>query len=147
MANQSFGMVLGKGGADTIITALSAAIEAKGGQILCDHTVEQILQQDGRATGVVVEGETIHAQRAVIANVAPGAMKRLTGGSGQPGYDRSLETFRHALGTMMIHLAISDLPDWRASAELREFPYVHIAPSLDQMSQCYQQASAGLLPQ
>jgi phytoene dehydrogenase-like protein len=147
MANQSFGMVLGKGGADTIITALSAAIEAKGGQILCDHTVEQILQQDGRATGVVVEGETIHAQRAVIANVAPGAMKRLTGGSGQPGYDRSLETFRHAPGTMMIHLAISDLPDWRASAELREFAYVHIAPSLDQMSQCYQQASAGLLPQ
>lgn len=147
MANQSFGMVLGKGGADTIITTLSAAIEAKGGQILCNHTVDQILQQGGRATGVVVEGETIHAQRAVIANVAPSAMKRLTGGSGQSGYDRSLETFRHAPGTMMIHLAISDLPDWRASAELQDFAYVHIAPSLDQMSQCYQQASAGLLPQ
>ena len=147
MTNQSFGMILGKGGAQTIVTALSAAIEAKGGQILCGHSVDQILQQDGRATGVVVEGATIHANRAVIANVAPSAMLRLTGGSGQAHYDKSMTHFRHAPGTMMIHLALSDLPDWSASKDLRDFAYVHIAPSLDQMARSYQQASAGFLPQ
>jgi hypothetical protein len=38
----------------------------------------------------------------------------------------------------MIHLAMDDLPAWRA-AELRQFAYVHLAPSLDQMAATYQQ--------
>jgi phytoene dehydrogenase-like protein len=53
--------------------------------------------------------------------------------------------FAHAPGTMMIHLALSDLPDWRAEA-LKTYAYVHIAPTLDQMARTYQQARAGLLP-
>ncbi len=47
---------------------------------------------------------------------------------------------------MMIHLALDDLPDWTAGAELRQFAYVHLAPSLDAMSRTYQQAMAGMLP-
>ena len=46
----------------------------------------------------------------------------------------------------MIHLALDDLPDWRAGAELRQFAYVHLAPSLDAMARTYQQAMAGMLP-
>jgi phytoene dehydrogenase-like protein len=47
---------------------------------------------------------------------------------------------------MMIHLALDDLPDWKAGAELRKFAYVHLGPSLDAMARVYQQAMAGLLP-
>jgi len=47
---------------------------------------------------------------------------------------------------MMIHLALSELPRWRAGDALRQFAYVHIAPSLDQMASTYGQAMAGLLP-
>jgi len=54
--------------------------------------------------------------------------------------------FRHAPGTMMIHLALDALPDWRAGAALQSFAYVHIAPDLDQMARTYAQAMAGLLP-
>ena len=46
----------------------------------------------------------------------------------------------------MIHLALDDLPDWRAGPELRQFAYVHLAPSLDAMSRTYHQAMAGMLP-
>jgi phytoene dehydrogenase-like protein len=49
-------------------------------------------------------------------------------------------------GTMMIHLALRELPAWRAGAELRQFAYIHIAPSLDQMARTYREAMAGLLP-
>jgi phytoene dehydrogenase-like protein len=35
---------------------------------------------------------------------------------------------------MMIHLALRDLPNWRAGEALKSFAYVHIAPSLDQMA-------------
>lgn len=146
MANQAFGMVLGKGGAATVTDAMVAAIEARGGRVLCGVPADRIVHQGGKASGVIAAGREITANRAVIANVAPGAMARLTGGSGDARYDRAMQDFRHAPGTVMIHLAMSDLPDWTAGPELRQFAYVHIAPSLDQMARTYAQAVAGLLP-
>lgn len=147
MANQAFGMVLGKGGADTIISAMQGMIETRGGHIECNAPVSRILHEGGLASGIELgDGRRITANRAVIANVAPTAMARLTGGTGEARYDKGLARFEHAPGTMMIHLAMSDLPDWTAGPELRDFAYVHIAPSMDQMARTYQQARAGLLP-
>lgn len=147
MANQAFGMVLGKGGADTIITAMSGMVTARGGKIECNAPVARILHEGGRASGIeLADGRKITANRAVIANVSPSAMARLTGGTGETRYDAGLARFEHAPGTMMIHLAMSDLPDWAAGPQLRDFAYVHMAPSMDQMARTYQQARAGLLP-
>jgi phytoene dehydrogenase-like protein len=149
MANQSFGMVLGKGGADTIIMALEGVLTAAGGKIFHGAEVAEITTSGGRATGVkLASGETHQATKAVIAGVAPGALagKLLPEGTGDAGFDTAMKKFRHAPGTMMIHLALHDLPDWKAGAELKNFAYVHIAPSLDQMARTYSQAIAGLLP-
>ncbi len=144
MAGQAFGMVIGKGGADTIITALVAAIRARGGVVECGVSVAKVLRENGRASGVeLADGRKIMAAKAVIAGVAPRALPRLTGGT--TAFDTAMTRFAHAPGTMMIHLALSDLPDWRAAA-LKDFAYVHIAPTLDQMARTYQQARAGLLP-
>jgi phytoene dehydrogenase-like protein len=149
MANQSFGMVLGKGGADTMIRALTAMIEKKGGVIECGARVERVIHRDGQALGIVLaDGREITARRAVIANVAPGALvdKLLSGQSGDTGYDRKMRAFSHAPGTMMLHLAMDALPGWSASEDLARFAYVHLAPSMDQMARTYAQAKAGLLP-
>ncbi|MDZ4391896.1 NAD(P)/FAD-dependent oxidoreductase, partial [Cypionkella sp.] len=145
MAGQAFGMVLGKGGSDTIIRALTAAINARGGQIETGQTVARILHSNGKTTGLLLaDGREITARRAVIANVAPRALPHLTGTSSD--FDAKLTGFAHAPGTMMVHLALSDLPNWKAGNDLKSFAYVHIAPSLDQMARTYQQAQAGLLP-
>ena len=149
MANQSFGMVIGKGGADTIIRALSAMVTGAGGAVSTSAEVAEIVTSGGRATGVrLASGETHTATKAVIAGVAPRALreKLLPNGSGNAAFDTAMRTFRHAPGTMMIHLALDDLPEWSAGEELRKFAYVHIAPSLDQMASTYSQAVAGLLP-
>lgn len=150
MANQSFGMVLGKGGADTIIRALEKMLIAAGGKVFTNAEVAEITTgADGRATGVrLASGETHVATKAVIAGVAPKALLGglLPKGSGDAAFDTAMTKFRYAPGTMMIHLAMDDLPDWKAGAELRQFAYVHLAPSLDAMGRTYQQAVAGLLP-
>ncbi len=146
MAGQAFGMVLGKGGADTVTRALVAAIEARGGVVSCGTPVARILHTAGKATGVeLADGRKITATKAVIAGTSPSALVRLTGGT-TPAFDRSMSAFRHAPGTMMIHLALDSLPDWAAGEDLKRFAYVHLAPSLDQMARTYQQALAGLLP-
>lgn len=146
MAGQAFGMALGRGGADTIIRAMVAAIRARGGVVETGVSVTRIMHAGGRATGIALkDGRVIEAKRAVIAGVAPRALTRLTGGM-TPDFDASMARFSHAPGTMMIHLAMDALPDWAAGDGLKSYAYVHLAPSLDQMARTYQQAKAGLLP-
>ena len=146
MAGQAFGMVIGQGGADTIVTAMVAAIRARGGVVECSAPVTRILHDGRRATGVELsDGRKVLASKAVIAGIAPRTLPRLTGGT-TPAFDRAMTAFTHAPGTMMIHLALSASLTWRAGPDLSTFAYVHIAPSLDKMARTYQQALAGLLP-
>ncbi|MCQ8782087.1 phytoene desaturase family protein [Mangrovibrevibacter kandeliae] len=151
MVDQTMGMVIGKGGADTIIKAMVARIEELGGSVVTGAEVSAIRRRSGRADGIVLaDGSEVAARRAVIAGVTPGALvDRLlasSAGSGDDGFDRGARTFRHGPGTMMVHLALSGLPDWTAGAELQRFLYVHLAPDLDGMAQAYAEAMAGLLP-
>lgn len=146
MAGQAFGMVIGAGGADTIIRALVAAIRARGGVVECNAPVTRVLREGGRASGVeLADGRVMRAAKAVIAGVAPRALPRLTGAT-TPEFDGAMMRYAHAPGTMMIHLAMDGLPDWRAGAALQRFAYVHLGDSLDQMAEVYAQAKAGLLP-
>lgn len=148
MASQSFGMVIGRGGAGTMVRALTGMIEGAGGSVRCGQAVTRIETAGGRASGVVLaDGTRIAARRAVIATVAPGALPALVdGGLGPAAFTDRLRRFRHGPGTMMIHLALDGLPDWAAGTALQRFAYVHLAPSLDQMARTYAQAMAGDLP-
>lgn len=147
MANQNFGMVIGQGGADTIIKAMVGTIEAAGGEVRCNTEVAEITQLAGRATGVTLsDGTRLTAKRAVIANTHPSLLaNRLVPGM-NAGFAKAATKFRAGPGAMMIHLALDSLPDWSASEELKRFAYVHLAPSYDVMSAVYQEAMAGLLP-
>ena len=74
----------------------------------------------------------------------PKALLTLTGGM-TPAYDTAMSRFAHAPGSMMIHSALSDLPEWTAKP-LKSFAYAPITPGLDQMARTYQQVKAGRLP-
>lgn len=150
MANQAFGMVIGKGGADTIIRAMTAVLAEKGGEILLGQPVSEVaLDAAGRATGVVLaDGRTLSARKAVIANLNP----KVLFGSLVPrlaaleGFNRKVGAFRPGPGAMMIHMAMDGLPDWTAGGELKNYAYVHIAPDMQMMSRVYAEAMDGLLP-
>jgi len=60
--------------------------------------------------------------------------------------DERVARFRAGPGTMMIHLALDSLPDWRAGEAVKRFAYVHVAPDLAMMSRAFAEAAAGLLP-
>ena len=147
MGGQFFGMVIGQGGARTVVDALVGVIEGAGGQVRCGARVEEILVSGGCASGVrLADGTTIAASRAVLSNVNPALMPDLLPAdvASRPAVARARE-FRPGYATMMIHLAMDDLPPWRA-AEARTFNYVHIGPYLDDMARAYTDAAAGQLP-
>jgi len=149
MANQSFGMVIGQGGADTIIKAMVSLLESKGGTVLLGTAVQEIVTQNGKATGVrLADGRVLTASKAVIANAHPKLVfgKLLAKDAGRAGFDAKIEKFRAGPGAMMIHLAMDGLPDWTAGEALKQFAYVHVAPDMEMMSTVYAEAMAGLLP-
>ncbi len=148
-ADGANGMVLGKGGASNMIDAQVSLLHALGGEIRFSEPVDEILITRKRATGVRLgSGEILRASRAVIGNLTP---KILFGNLvPQSALDDSflekVSAFRHGPGTLMIHLAMDDLPAW-TTPEAREYAYVHIAPYMEDMSLAYSQAAAGLLPE
>jgi phytoene dehydrogenase-like protein len=148
MVNQSFGMVIGQGGADTIVNAMVGVLKSKGGELFLGERAARIEVAGGAATGVTLErGRRLDA-KTVIANVHPQIVFRdlVPRDASREKFQRELETFRAGPGTMMVHLALDELPDWRAGEALRSFAYVHAAPDLEMMSRVYAEASAGLLP-
>ena len=147
MASQRFGMMLGQGGADTIIKAMVKAIEAAGGEVRTGCEVAKITVASGRATGVVLtDGQALHASRAVIANVHPRALYGRLLGQDAPADSASAARLRPGPATMMIHLAMDSLPDWAAGDGLKQFAYVHLAPSLTQLATTYAHSLDGTLP-
>jgi len=149
MANQSFGMVIGEGGAGTIIRAMCALLQAEGSEVRLNAKVAAIETTGKRATGVrLADGSRIAARRAVIANLHPQLVfGRLLGEDATPAlFNRRVAGIRPGPGTMMIHLALNGPLDWRGGEELRRFAYVHLAPDLAMMSRVYAEAASGLLP-
>ena len=149
MANQSFGMVIGKGGADTMIKAMTGYLKELGGELHLGTPVTEIRSGNGKASGIVLgDGTEVPARKAVIANVTPAVLfgGLLPGGSGKADVDKKFKAFRAGPGTMMVHLALDRPLDWNAGEELQRFAYVHIAPSFEYMTAAYTQAMGGHLP-
>ncbi len=146
----SNGMVLGKGGARTMIDALVSLLKSLGGEVRTGSPVAAVTVDGERATGVeLADGERIAARRAVVANLTP---KVLFGGLVpdallDPRFRRRVRAYKHAPGTLMVHLALDDLPNWNAGSQVREWSYVHIGPYLEDMSLAYQRAVGGTLPE
>jgi protoporphyrinogen oxidase len=68
-----------EGGTQVILDALAADFEARGGRIVRSAPVEQILLEDGRATGVRVGGQTLRAE-AVVSTVTTSRFQQLAAG-------------------------------------------------------------------
>ena len=150
MASAANGMALGRGGADTLVDAMVGLLGELGGEVRCGVPVERVMVDTGRALGVeLADGSRVRARRAVIATTTPRTLAEgLVPAIQLPDdYRRRLEAFRYGPGTLMVHLALSDLPDWQASSRAREYSYVHIGPYMEDMDLAYVRAVGGLLPE
>ncbi len=71
MANQSLGMVIGQGGADTIVKAMVGALKAKGGELILGDGASRIDLANGAASGVTLQSGRKLEAGTIIANVHP----------------------------------------------------------------------------
>jgi len=143
--DQRQGISLVKGGSGHVIHALCRMVEETGGEVRTAQTVEKILFDSGRAVGVqLADGESIRCSRAVVASVTPTALLKLADGHLPRAEVSQARDWQFGPGTLVVHLALAELPQWTAAAARQSF-YVHLGPTLDDLAAAYQQGMAGLL--
>lgn len=148
-ADMEFGMSVVEGGASRMPEALVSLIRESGGEVRTGCEVHRVLTDGDQATGVELDtGERIQARRAVVANVTPTALfgRLLAKSDSSNGLRSRMKRYRYGPGTMMVHLALSDKPQWSAGEELGDFAYVHVGPYVEDMAQTYTDSINGYLP-
>ena len=148
-ALQLGGMPVPKGGGVVLVDALAEIVRDAGGEIRTSADVERVLVSDGKATAVrLAGGETIRAERAVVASVTPTQMygRLLGGGEAPDAVVRAAARYRYGRGEMQIHLALREPPDWYGDERLARTAIVHVTPGLDGVSRAVNEAERGLLP-
>ena len=148
-ALQLGGMPVPKGGGVNLVDGLAGIVRDAGGELRTGAAVEQVLVSDGRATAVrLTDGETIRAQRAVVASVTPTQLYGglLANGVVSPDVAAAAARFRYGRGEMQIHFALGEPPDWQGDERLARTAIVHVTPGLDGVSRAVNEAERGLLP-
>lgn len=139
------GIPIARGGSGNMIRAVVELVKEHGGSVVTNQMVEQILFDKDRVTGIrLASGRELRSSRGVVASVTPQALVRLTRGHLPEAIVEEARNYRYGPGTLVMHLALSRLPDWKDEAARRSF-YVHLGPSLDYIAAAYQEGMAGML--
>src|SRR5579862_3491277 len=149
VAVQEGGMPVPRGGGAKLAEALVQLIRDHGGVCETDRDVERVLVRSGRAVGVrLTDGETIEAERAVVASVTPTQLhERLLADADVPApVTEAARRFRYGRAEMQIHYALSEPPRWNGDERLGGTAIVHVTPGLDGVSRAVNEAERGLLP-
>ncbi len=149
VALQEGGLPIPRGGGAKLAEALVRLIRDRGGTCETDRDVERVLVRNGRAVGVrLTDGETVEAERAVIASVTPTQLyERLLADADvpEPVVDGA-RRFRYGRAEMQIHYALSEPPHWTGDERLARTAVVHVTSGLDGVSRAVNEADRGLLP-
>lgn len=151
LLHHCFGEVNGKagvwghaiGGMGAITQAMAASARAAGAIIRTDAPVAEVLVEQGRAAGVVLEtGEVVRAH-AVAANVGPRLLfsRMLRDGAIDRDAHTRLKAFKTGSGTFRMNVALSELPDFTCRRGKDMGPHhgsgIIIGPTLSYLEAAY----------
>ena len=147
MLGQTVGFPVPRGGAQSLTDALVARLAGLGGEVVVDAEVTRVVVRDGRVRGVEVRGGETYDAPVVVADVAA---QRLFGGLVQEadlpaGIVRGMRRFELDPGTVKVDWALSGRVPWTGAPEQAPGT-VHIADSVEEMTQTLSQVSSGVVP-
>lgn len=145
-ALEAAGAPIARGGAASIVRAIRALIEEKGGTLRTGAEVAEITTRDGRVTGVrLASGEEIGC-RSVLASIDPGQLYgKLLKGVNLPEEQAAARAFRHGRGDFQLHYALDRVPEW-LSPGMEQVALIHLTEGLDAVSKSANEAERGMLP-
>jgi len=148
MLGQTVGYPVPQGGAGQLTQALARRVETLGGEIRCGARVQHVVVDRGRAIGAVAEdGERFAARHAVIADVvAPNLYGGLVRPEDLPAATmKAMQHFQLDPSTVKVDWALDGPVPW-ASPPPHAPGTVHVADSVNQMSEALSQVAAHAVP-
>lgn len=148
MLGQDVGFPVPQGGSGMLAAALRARAESFGAQVHTGVTVEAVLVQGSRATGVrLADGSVVRAERAVLADVtAPSLYSHLLADVPLPSQlRRDLRDFHWDPATLKVNWALRAPIPWLAEAA-RGAGTVHLGVDSDGFVDFGADLSVGRLP-
>jgi len=148
MIAQQYGYPVPRGGAGHLSQALTDRFTARGGTIVCQARVDQVVVRDGRAIGVrTLDGAEYAAGRAVLADVsAPALYCHLIPRQDLPSSVlHRLRFFKWDPGIVKVDWALSSPIPWRDAPDLAPGT-AHLADSVDDLRRWSGQLAAGWIP-
>ena len=147
-ALEAAGAPIVKGGAGKLLDAFEALIRERGGEIRTGADVAEVIERDGRASGVrLASGETLSATKSVICSVTPTQLYgRLLAAKDHPEQQAAAQKYRYGKGNFQIHYALDRPPAW-PDAALGKVALLHLTPGLDGVSKASNEAARGMLPE
>ena len=131
------------GGMGAITQAMRREAEARGVEIRTGQGVGRILEEGGKAAGVVLADGTEIAARCVVSNLNPRLLPGLVSGASAAAFE-PFTTFDCESATLRINVALSELPDFTCApgteAQAHHSSGIIMAPSLAYMDRAHASA-------
>jgi phytoene dehydrogenase-like protein len=138
------------GGSGRLADALVGLVTERGGDLVCDVDVDQIVVRDGRATGVrTADGRVVEARQAVVVSATPDQLygRLLRDAPGVPdGVRAQAAGYRYKRGCFQMNLALSARPRF-TDPRLDAGGAHNLGRGIDALVTSVRQAEAGLLPE
>jgi phytoene dehydrogenase-like protein len=148
MLGHQYGWPVPEGGSGQLTAALVRRLAGRGGIVRCGDAVREVVVRRGRAVAVrTVSGAEIPARRAILAAMAA---SRLYGGLVgwehlPPRLRDDMRRFQWDYSTFKVDWALRRPVPWQA-AGVAGAGTVHVAASLDEMTEYSAQISTGRVP-
>ena len=147
MLGQTVGFPVPRGGAQSLTDALVARYTSLGGRLETGAEVTRVVVRGGRVVGVVTQDGGWHGAPTVVADVAaPHLFGGLVREEDLPrGVVRGMKNFELDPGTVKVDWALSGPIPWTGRPE-QSPGTVHVAASVEEMTQTLAQVAAGVVP-
>lgn len=141
-----------KGGFGNLPLALAKYLESKGGQIMTNSSVKQIIvnKEQGKAIGVKLEnGKEIHVDKIVASSTDPSTLvlKHIGEDYVEEKVARRVKALEWGDAIMAIYLALDEPVHYYTGREVTKSAQIHLSePSLDYLAKIYNECRGGKIP-
>lgn len=144
---QSRGWPVPRGGSGALTEALVRRFTAAGGELRCNAPVGQIVVEDDRAVGVVVDGTVVRSRRGVLADVVAPKLydDLLPEGAVPPAVHRDMRRYQRGAATFKVNWTLDGPVPW-SDPTVAPAGTVHLASSLDELTYSSAELSCGRIP-
>ena len=144
---EQYGIGVAVGGSGSLTAALIRCIEAHGGRVLNNTSVDQVVIKDGRATGVAANGTEYRAKDGVIGAIHPHLLRRLVPGLNDAVARAAERVELSANSCFTVHAALNEPLRFKAGPHINQAYFTELMPaSMDVLRKYFDALRYGRIP-